>query len=154
MSWTYAETTVMGRPVFRMTNPGTGEIREFPSFSALVDGRDEDSILLGRIARALGPDVAKRWEDGEESLDLAAEVQALRESADAVIPREEATSVQRGPGPWRWPRLVEIMVSDSWDTCPVPGIQAANGGPLDMEFALNFLASLYRAGFAVTRPRS
>lgn len=153
MSWTYREATVLGRPVLRIANPETGEIREFPSFTSLVDGYDEDSILLGRIARALGPAVAKRWEEGDESLDLAAEVSALRESRGSVISREEATSVQRGPGSWRWPRLVEVIISDSWDTFPVHTARAANGGPLDMEFALNFLESLYRAGYAVVGPR-
>ena len=153
MSWTYRETTVMGRSVFRITNPDTGEIREFQSFTSLVDGYDEDSILLGRIVRVLGADVAKRWEDGDESLDLVAEVRTLRESTGSLISREEATSLQRGPGPWRWPQLVEVMVSDSWHTFPVHTARASNGGPLDMEFALNFLESLYRAGYAVVRPR-
>jgi hypothetical protein len=32
----------------------------------------------GRIAKALGPDVLRRWEDGDENLDLATEVAALR----------------------------------------------------------------------------
>ncbi len=36
------------------------------------------TVLLGRIAEALGPDVLRRWEDGDERLDLAAEVAALR----------------------------------------------------------------------------
>jgi hypothetical protein len=84
VTWTYREATVMGRSVFRITNPDTGEIREFPSFTSLVAGYDEDNVLLGRIARSLGPEVAQRWEDGDESLDLAAEVRTLRERLAAA----------------------------------------------------------------------
>lgn len=63
------------RPL-RILNPDTGEIREWPAgLSGLVEARDEYMFLCGRIARALGPVIVKRWEDGDESLDLATEVE-------------------------------------------------------------------------------
>jgi len=59
-------------------NPETGEIREIRGgFSALVWARDEYADICGRVAEALGPGVLRRWEDGDESLDLAAEVAAV-----------------------------------------------------------------------------
>ena len=75
---------MMGRPVFRITNPDTGEIREFPSLTSLVDGYDEAWRLLGKVARTLGPDVLRRWEDGDESVDLTAEVRGLHERLAAA----------------------------------------------------------------------
>ena len=153
MSWTYREATVTGRPVFRITNPDTAEIREFPSFTSLVDGYDEAWRLLGQVARTLGPDVLQRWEDGDESLDLAAKVRARERRLARWSRVMEATSVQRGPGPWRWPRLVEVMVSDSWDT--LSGARRCGGewraaGP---GARAQLLESLYHAGYAVVRPR-
>jgi hypothetical protein len=65
------------RPL-RVCNPETGEIREWRGgLDRLMEGIDEDTALLGRIAEALGSDVLRRWEDGDESLDLAAEVRGL-----------------------------------------------------------------------------
>jgi hypothetical protein len=62
----------------RLANTETGEIREWRGgLDRLMEGIDEDATLLGRIAEALGPDVLRRWEDGDESLDLAAEVRGL-----------------------------------------------------------------------------
>jgi hypothetical protein len=39
--------------------------------------------ICSRVAAALGPDLLRRWEDGDENLDLAAEVRALREGLAA-----------------------------------------------------------------------
>jgi hypothetical protein len=66
------------RPL-RVCNRETGEIREWrDGLDSLVSAYDEAWELLGRIAEALGPDVLRRWEDGDEELDLAAEVASLR----------------------------------------------------------------------------
>jgi hypothetical protein len=67
---------------FRIMNPDTGEIRERPEFSTLVDDHDWYRDICGKVASALGPDVLKRWEDGDEGLDLAAEVREARERAE------------------------------------------------------------------------
>jgi hypothetical protein len=77
MTWRGQETVSFGKPVYRIINPVTGEIREFPSLAALVDGYDEDAALLGRIAAALGPAIERRWQDGDESLDLVAAIRRL-----------------------------------------------------------------------------
>jgi len=62
-----------------VANNETGEIVEFGGgFHGLFAGYEDRGILLGRIAKALGPDVLRRWEDEGEDLDLAAEVAALR----------------------------------------------------------------------------
>jgi len=81
----------------RFSNPDTGEIREVESFDAFVRWYDENAALLGRVAEALGLAVLKRWEDGDESLDLAAEVAAVtgardgyrRQVADALAAGQE-----------------------------------------------------------------
>jgi len=84
VTWTYREATVMSRTVFRITNPDTGEVREWQSFTSLVDGHDEAWRLLGKVAEALGPDIEWRWQDADEGLDLAAEVQQMRERLAAA----------------------------------------------------------------------
>jgi hypothetical protein len=59
-------------------DPDTGEIREHAGgFDGIVRSKDEAWHLLGNVAEALGPDVLRRWEDGDEHLDLAAEVAAM-----------------------------------------------------------------------------
>jgi hypothetical protein len=61
-------------------DPDTGEIREHHGgFDGLVRSKDEAWDLLGNVAEALGPDVIRRWEDCDQSLDLPAEVWHLRE---------------------------------------------------------------------------
>jgi len=72
------------RPL-RYANRETGEIREHGGgIDGLIQSYDEAWDLLGRIAEALGPDVLRRWEDGDESLDLAAEVRGLGGFAQSV----------------------------------------------------------------------
>jgi hypothetical protein len=58
----------------RLANTETGEVREWGSgLGALLEGHDEYKRLCERIAVVLGPAVVRRWRDGDESLDLAAE---------------------------------------------------------------------------------
>ncbi len=72
------------RPL-RVCNRETGEIREWRGgLDWLMAAYDEDATLLGRIAAALGPDVLRRWEDDDESLDLVAEVRGLVGFAQSV----------------------------------------------------------------------
>jgi hypothetical protein len=53
----------------------TGEIREWRGgLDGLLESHDFYATLAGRVAAALGPDIRRRWEDGDETLDLAAEV--------------------------------------------------------------------------------
>ena len=92
---------------FRISNPKTGEIRERPTFSTLVEDHDWYADICGRIAETLGPDVLKRWQDGDESLDLAAEVRALRErlaAAEGTVAgcrRALAEALNSGDGGYR-----------------------------------------------------
>ena len=85
MSWYIANKRPGWRRVETETpltycNPDTGEIREHQDgFDGLVRDRDRAWDLLGDVAEALGSAVLRRWEDGDECLDLAAEVRRLRE---------------------------------------------------------------------------
>jgi hypothetical protein len=51
---------------------------------------------LHRIATALGPDVLRRWEDGDGSIDLAAEVRGLVGFAQSV-----SEALNSGDGSYR-----------------------------------------------------
>lgn len=78
MSWRiHPNATKQGKPVFRFSNPETGEIREADSFAEFIEWHDELASICGDIAEALGPKVLKRWQDGDESLNLTAEVKEL-----------------------------------------------------------------------------
>lgn len=68
-----------------------------------------------------------------------------------VLTREEATTLKRGPGPWSWPELVHIMVSNTYDVSPGLGRRAPNGDPFEEAMALRMLETLYDAGFAVVK---
>jgi hypothetical protein len=65
-------------------NPDTGETRQHSrGFSGLVEDRDWYAAICGKVAEALGPDVLRRWGDGDE-FDLAIEVRGLRERLAAA----------------------------------------------------------------------
>lgn len=68
-----------------------------------------------------------------------------------VISREEATTVRRGPGPWDWPELVYVMVSNTYDLSPILGRRAPNGDPFEEAMAARMLETLYDAGYAVVK---
>jgi hypothetical protein len=76
-------THVVGGPAWQLYNPETGEIREWASFTAFVENRDLYADLLGRIAEALGPDVLRRWEGGEDPSFLVEQVRMC-----ALVARE------------------------------------------------------------------
>lgn len=71
---------------FRFLNPETGEIRETSGgFDGFVRDKDMAWEMLGDIAESLGPDVLRRWEDGDESLNLAVEVRRLRRAVRQLV---------------------------------------------------------------------
>ena len=90
MSWCIASRRPQWRRVETETpltyfDPDTGEIREHDGgFDGLVRSKDEAWDLLGKAAETLGADVLRRWEDGDECLDLVAEVRRLRERLAAA----------------------------------------------------------------------
>jgi len=112
VTWSYRVATVMGRPVFRITNPDTGEIREFPSFTSLVEGYDEAWRVLGKVAEALGPEVFRRWQDGDESLDLAAELRKLAEEIRSLSLMIGLRGVGPLDGEGGFPRMAAINAGD------------------------------------------
>ena len=79
-----------------VANDETGEIIVRFSFHDVFEQTQDDSRLLGRIARALGPSVLLRWEDGDESLDLAAEVAAVVGERDGCRIAVEALNTGHG----------------------------------------------------------
>jgi hypothetical protein len=87
MTWYVAERKPWRRlelpEPLTVANDETTEIIECSSFHDVFAQRQQDSVLLGRIARELGEDVARRWADGDE-LDLAAEVHRLRKQLAAA----------------------------------------------------------------------
>jgi hypothetical protein len=72
-----------------------------------------------------------------------------------LVTREEATTVVRVLGkPTRWPEVVGIMTGDCFKVSPglvLSGVTADNGWPLEEAFAVNFLETLYGAGYAVVK---
>lgn len=69
------------------------------------------------------------------------------------ISKKEATTVIRPEHkPYVWPELVYVMISDSAKVNGIGGM-ARNGDPLSMAYAVNFLESLYQAGYVVARPK-
>jgi hypothetical protein len=65
---------------------------------------------------------------------------------------EEATTVERlEDGPWKWPEVASVMTSDSIRVEQATGLRAANGDPLELAYAVNFLTTLYRFGYAVVK---
>jgi hypothetical protein len=62
---------------FVIANDETDEVREvLGGLNGLLSSWEEGAARLRRIAGVLGRDVQRRWDDGDRSLDLAAEVQA------------------------------------------------------------------------------
>jgi hypothetical protein len=71
---------------------------------------------------------------------------------EKVIQAGDATNVRRPPaGPWKWPDVACVMISDSHKVEGMAGLhaQAANGDPLRLAYAVNFLERLYKLGYAV-----
>jgi hypothetical protein len=81
------------------------------------------------------------------------EVAVMSNDVD-MISAEDATRVVRPEfGAWTWPRVVEVMISDSFKVEGLLGQHAANGDPLAHAYALNFLETLYSNGYALVRLR-
>ncbi len=73
---------------FRPTSNGYRLIEEGQQQLKTVPLADWYADICSKVAGALGADVARRWEDGDESLNLAAEVRQLRErlaAAEGVV---------------------------------------------------------------------
>jgi hypothetical protein len=89
----------------------------------------------------------------EAAVALIDEVQEYRRQMH-VLSAEEATTVRRpADAAWAWPEVVGVMISDSLKVTGRLGLHAANGDPLAHAYALNFIETLYRNGYAVVRLR-
>lgn len=69
-----------------------------------------------------------------------------------VLSQAEATTVERPENDtWRWPVVASEMTSNAYAVECRPGASANNGDPLQLAYAVNFLESLYRRGYAVVK---
>lgn len=68
-----------------------------------------------------------------------------------IFSREEATTVRRPPELWEWPDIANVMVSDSYKVDKQLHLHTANGDPLQLAYAVNFLETLYARGYAVVQ---
>ena len=111
-----------------------------------------DAVTL--LARELCPD----WMQPEGHAHYRDVLKSLKVLAKSrLISKAEATTVIRPEnGPWKWPEVASAMISDSMK---VQGADqtiwasAANGDPLTYAYAVNFLDSLYRCGYAIVDTR-
>lgn len=70
-----------------------------------------------------------------------------------ILTREEATHFERsrGPGPWIWPEVVYIAISNTYDLIGVSGPRALNGDPLEFALAVRYLETLYDNGYVLVK---
>ncbi len=76
-----------------------------------------------------------------------------RRTDQELISKRAATTVVRSKnGPCKWPRVAQVMTNDSFKVLnSIIQNFSVDGDPLELAFAVNFLESLYRCGYAVVK---